>query len=210
MHGNISKRLRPWECALLAALSFALCAGAWAQGRAERLDASVLRLHVLAASDESCEQELKLRVRDAVLDRLAVLLDGADSRDEAEARIAASLDSVRDAALSASEGREVAVSLSREHYPTRYYGSVALPEGDYDSLRVVIGEGAGRNWWCVVFPPVCLTAAEDADGEDAEELLSPEDFRLLSADGKTCFRFRLLELWGRITAPKNDGKETTG
>lgn len=197
MSENNSKRLKAWECAMLFALSVTLCAAAWAQGRSERLEASVIRLHVLAASDSDYEQALKLRVRDAVLSELGELLDGAGSREEAEECIAASLEDVRAAALSVSEGRSVSVALSHEHYPTRRYGALALPEGEYDSLRVMIGGGEGRNWWCVVFPPVCLTASE-ADGEEAGELGGEDGLFLVSSDGETCFRFKLLELWGAL------------
>ena len=91
----------------------------------------------------------------------------------------------------------MAVTLGREYYPTRDYGSFALPAGRYESLRVVLGEGEGHNWWCVVFPPLCLSAAEAQEaletlGGDSAQLLAPAE------DGGVVFRFRLLELWGEL------------
>ncbi|MFR5783346.1 MAG: stage II sporulation protein R, partial [Oscillospiraceae bacterium] len=91
---------------------------------------------------------------------------------------------------------EVSVTLGREYYPTRDYGTFALPAGSYESLRVVLGEGRGHNWWCVVFPPLCLSAAET---ESALETLGGDSAQLLSGEGEgVVFKFRLLELWGEL------------
>ena len=188
-------RLRPWELALLLVLCLALCASVWAEGEEEKIDSSLIRLHVLAASDEAGEQAIKLRVRDAVLAYLEPLLAGAESKSEAGERLSRSLPGLQSAASAAAEGRKVTVTLTRERYPTRLYGDFALPAGEYDSLRVILGAGEGRNWWCVVFPPLCLAAES---GESMEEALGTETFQLLSADGRTAFRFKLLELWGEL------------
>ena len=155
-----------------------------------------MRLHVIAASDSEYEQALKLRVRDSVLECLTPLIEGAEDASEAKEIISGALPEVLAAAESAAEGRGVTVELSREAYPTREYGAVTLPAGIYDSLRVTIGEGEGRNWWCVVFPPLCATAAEyeaiDALGGNGELLTA-------SGDGVE-IRFRLVELWGELLA----------
>ena len=186
-------RLRLGELALLAALCLALCAAVWAEGQEERIGSSLIRLHVLAVSDEAEEQAIKLRVRDAVLDYLTPRLEGAADQNEAKKLLSASLGELRRAA----EGRAVTVTLTRERYPTRRYGDFALPAGEYDSLRVILGAGEGRNWWCVVFPPLCL-AAESS--EPLEQAIGADTFQLLSADGETAFRFKLLELWGELTS----------
>ena len=189
-------QLKKWEISLLLALSITLCAGAWAQGRSEAISTSLIRLHVIADSDGEYEQALKLRVRDSVLAYLEPLLEGEASASAASETIAASLDGVRAAAESAAEGRAVAVELGREAYPTREYESFTLPAGIYESLRVTIGAGEGHNWWCVVFPPLCLSAAE---AETALETLGADDAGLLSGDGGgVVFKFRLLELWGEL------------
>ena len=94
------------------------------------------------------------------------------------------------------EGRAVAVELSREGYPTREYGAVTLPAGVYDSLRVTLGAGEGRNWWCVVFPPLCASAA----GYDQALAALGENGELLTAGGEVEIRFRLVELWGEFLA----------
>ena len=189
---------KAWELALLCALCLTLCAAVWAQKQTERISSSLIRLHVLAVDDSAEEQALKLRVRDAVLGFLTSRLENAESRDEARDILAASLPELQSAAAAAAEGRAVTVTLLRESFPTRDYGPFALPAGRYDSLRVILGKGEGHNWWCVVFPPICLSlestdTLEQAVGEDTFQILTASD---------TALRFRLLELWGELTGKK--------
>ena len=190
-------QLNARELALLCALCLTLGAALWAQGRTERIDASLVRLHVLAADDSAEEQTLKLRVRDAVLVCLAPRLEGARDKEEAKEILSVSLPEIKTAASAAAGGREVAVTLTRERYPTRSYEGLALPAGEYDSLRVILGSGEGRNWWCVVFPPLCMSV-ESAD--ELEQTVGEETFEILSEDGETSYRFRLLELWGKLVS----------
>ena len=190
------KSLRKWEIALLLALCFTLLAGTWAGAASSRVSEGLVRLHVIAASDDATEQAIKLDVRDAVLSYLEPKLDSAADIAEAEALIEANLDGIAAAAESAAQGREVNVTLGEEYYPTREYDTFSLPAGRYQSLRVTLGEGAGHNWWCVVFPPLCLTAAES---EAAFEDLDGETRAIISSDGGGVqFKFRLLELWGEL------------
>lgn len=190
-----SRRLKIWELSALIALCVCLLTGLWAEGRQQRLAAGLVRLHVLAVSDEAEEQAVKLRVRDAVLRYLAPYLDGVKSADEAEAILSGKLDGVRAAAEQAAEGRKVRVTLGDERYPTRDYAGFSLPAGRYRSLRVVLGEGKGHNWWCVVFPPVCLAAVER---EAVRPVMSPEDYALITREDGWQLRFRLVELWGEL------------
>ena len=190
------KSLRKWEIALLLALCFTLLAGTWAGAASSRVSEGLVRLHVIAASDDATEQAIKLYVRDAVLSYLEPKLDSAADIAGAEALIEANLDGIAAAAESAAQGREVNVTLGEEYYPTREYDTFSLPAGRYQSLRVTLGEGAGHNWWCVVFPPLCLTAAES---EAAFEELDGETRAIISSDGGGVqFKFRLLELWGEL------------
>ena len=192
---HTGKNLRAWEVALLVALSFALCAGTWAQGRQSALSAQVVRLHVIAVSDDESEQTVKLRVRDAVLDYLTPELEDMTDARAARSYLAGHLDEIAAAAESAAGGRAVTVTLGQEQYPTRTYEGFTLPAGSYESLRVVLGEGAGHNWWCVVFPPLCLTAA---DAERVQSVMNEDDFALVSEAEGYELRFRLVELWGEL------------
>lgn len=188
-------KLKTWELAALCALCVSLCAGTWAQGRQRDISSSLVRLHVIAASDETAEQELKLRVRDNVLEYLTPVLDKAESPEEAQRIINGELTSIKAAAEACAGGRSVSVTLGQEYYPTREYEGFTLPAGQYQSLRVILGEGKGHNWWCVVFPPLCVSAAEQNKALDA--MSEPERGLITEADGYE-LRFRIVELWGEL------------
>lgn len=187
--------MRPWETAALLALCLTLLWGTWAGARQRRLAAGLLRLHVIAVSDDEAEQRLKLRVRDAVLDYLRPRLSEASDPAEARAILLGELEGVAAAAASAAEGRPVTVSLGPEDYPARSYGGFTLPAGRYESLRVSLGEGRGRNWWCVVFPTLCLDAARP---EELRRTLAPADYALVTRGEGYELRFWLVELWGEL------------
>ncbi len=188
-------RLKIWETAALCALCLSLCIGAWAQGRQQELSSSLVRLHVIAASDEPAEQELKLRVRDGVLEYLTPLLDEAEGSEDAQSVISENLGNIQAAASRCAGGRGVSVTLGSEYYPTREYEGFTLPAGQYQSLRVTLGEGKGHNWWCVVFPPLCVSAAEQDSA--LETMTAPDRALITEADGYE-LRFHIVELWGEL------------
>jgi stage II sporulation protein R len=130
------------------------------------LSNSLIRLHVVANSDTFEDQELKLEVRDAIIDATSALLDGVTNKDEALATVSSSLESLRTVALDTVRAHgytyDVSVSCARSTFPDRVYGSLYVPAGEYDAVRVVIGDGNGCNWWCVIFPPLCFI---DISGE---------------------------------------------
>ena len=138
-------KLKTWELAALCALCVSLCVGTWAQGRQRDISSSLVRLHVIAASDETAEQELKLRVRDNVLEYLTPVLDKAESPEEAQRIINGELTSIKAAAEACAGGRSVSVTLGQEYYPTREYEGFTLPAGQYQSLRVILGRGRGTT-----------------------------------------------------------------
>ena len=195
MEKSKNKSLRAWEIAALMALSLALCAGTWAQSRQQSISSALVRLHVIAVSDAAEEQEIKLEVRDAVLAYLTPALENAENQQQARQIITENLEGIAEAAGSAARGRQVSVTLSRESYPTREYEGFTLPAGRYESLRVILGEGEGKNWWCVVFPPLCLSAAER---EEVQSVLNGEDLAIVTEEEGYVLRFRLVELWGEL------------
>lgn len=138
----------------------------------------VVRLHVLAHSDSEEDQALKLKVRDAVLVAADGLLDGAKDKEEALAVATEHLPILQKAAQQCVQengyGYPVSVELCEMYFTTRTYDSGTLPAGWYNALRVTIGSGEGHNWWCVVFPPLCLggaTALSDVVDEEACEVV---------------------------------------
>ena len=188
-------RMKIWEVSLLLALCFSLCLGTWAQAKQSSLSSSLVRLHVIAVSDDEYEQALKLRVRDGVLSYISPKLRDVKSAQQAQEIIKNELDGIKAAAESSAEGRSVEVTLSQEYYPTRNYEKFSLPAGKYQSLRVILGEGEGHNWWCVVFPPLCISAAEQ---EQAVESMSEDMRGIVTEEDGYEYKFRILELWGEL------------
>ena len=196
IHPDSGRALRPWELALLLAVCVTLLTGTWAQARSQLLAARLVRLHVIAVSDDDAEQAVKLQVRDAVLAYLEPQLQGVTDVDAAQQLIAGDLDGIARAAQAAAGERPVRVALGPEHYPTRDYGTFALPAGVYTSLRVTLGAGAGHNWWCVIFPSLCVPATADGFAEAAAAGgFSTGEIRLMTqADPAYTVKFRSLEL----------------
>ena len=187
-----SSALRPWETALLLALCAALLSGVWAGARQRQLSDRLIRLHVTANSDSRADQAVKLAVRDAVLSLAGPALEGASSLSEASERLRGLLPDLAEEAAGISGG-PVRAALTEEFFPTREYEDFALPAGRYTSLRITLGEGDGRNWWCVVYPPLCASGTEKAVEAD---LISPEDVKLITGDGEGyVIRFRVIEWW---------------
>ena len=166
---------------------------------------SVIRLHVLANSDSDSDQREKLAVRDAVLLYTEALLSECETREDAIREINAHLSEIEDVAEArlAAEGSDapVSVTFGVESYPTRQYESCCFPSGDYLSLRVLIGDASGKNWWCVLFPSLCLSAAStDADTSVRSSLadlgLSGDQYRIITDSDNTTYqvRFKLLEV----------------
>ena len=171
-------------------------------GEAEIYD-TVVRLHVLANSDSEEDQALKLKVRDAVLAATEPLVKDCRSQAEAIEALRSHLGELEATARNVitAEGRDDAVTvlLGEEEYPTRVYESCAFPAGEYVSLRVCIGDAAGQNWWCCLFPPLCLSAATaKSSNEDAfaQVGLSKDQYGIITETGKTTYkiRFKLLEV----------------
>ena len=167
---------------------------------------NTIRLHVIANSDSDEDQELKLKVRDSILSAAARAVDGKDF-DSAKVSLEASLDILKDAAEKTIHSENfsypVTVTLTREAYPTRDYRGVRLPAGEYTSLRVMIGNASGHNWWCVLFPQLCVvtangqpTAADLAPLDDSlvEAGLTASQIELITGDSpRVTIKFRLLE-----------------
>lgn len=156
-----------------------------------------VRLHILANSDSEEDQALKLEIRDLLLEKYGSLISDSDGTDEARDRIEALLPEMRrdveEWVRAAGYSYECDVTLSEEWYDTREYDGFSLPSGRYTSLRVLIGDAEGKNWWCVMFPPLCLDiATESAPSDDALLGYTGEEVRLIS--GGYTVKFKLLEL----------------
>lgn len=200
----VSNKLRLWEAALFLAFGLTLTAGVWSSASASALAGQVLRLHVVANSDTQADQELKLQVRDGVLAQAGTLLENVSSREAAEELLTAHLEELArtGADIVGGAGYEYPVSVSLETcwFPTRVYDTFSLPAGNYRALRVVIGAGEGQNWWCVVFPPLCLgSVTEEVAATAAHAGLREDQVSLITGrDGGYVVKFKLMEWWDSL------------
>lgn len=188
-------RLYIWELALMAALLTGLLTGLWAQKTQAEVASELVRLHVLAKDDTDAEQAVKLAVRDEILEYLQPVLAGAENKAQAQAVLDEHIEGIRAAAMNVAGDRQVAVTLTEEFYPTRVYEDFSLPAGEYTSLRVILADGAGRNWWCVVYPPLCTELAMEA-----MDVLSDETEGIIMQKDGYVYKFKILELWGELKA----------
>ena len=182
---------------LLAASALTVTLCAVLQAQSQRMADKIIRLHVVANSDTSADQAVKLAVRDAVLREAGRVLDGAEDPKQAVAAQLPALEAAANAELQRQGSEDLArVSFRRELFPTREYDTFSLPAGVYDSLRVTIGQGEGHNWWCVIFPSLCVPATADGFAEAAAASgFSTGEIRLLTqADPAYTVKFRSLEL----------------
>ncbi len=162
---------------------------------------NIIRLHVLANSDSDIDQEVKLAVRDGILEKVQGFLAGVIDREEAERLIAENitvLESTAERILHENGFTYSAeVTLSKEEYPTRNYGGFSLPSGEYTSLRILLGDAEGQNWWCVLFPSLCNPLGKTAEISDSgltEAGLTPSQVKIITGNSpEVKIKFRLVE-----------------
>lgn len=198
-------KLKLAEIALLLTLAVFLTSGALALQTGQELSDRVVRLHVLANSDSEEDQALKLKVRDRLLAYTEPLLEGSADRRGAEALLRGQLLELeriaREEIRANGYSYDVTVRLEDTVFPTREYEGFTLPAGKYLALRVLIGEGAGRNWWCVVFPPLCAAASADVPETALAAGLSPAQVGLITEENQGyVLKSKLVEFWGELQA----------
>lgn len=174
----------------------------------QSISEKVVRFHVRANSDESYDQELKLKVRDAVGSEMAELLEDASGRDECEQIILDNMQMIETVAetVIASEGYtyEANAYLREVDFPVKTYGDYTFPAGSYEALEIVIGEGEGHNWWCVMYPNMCFSGTVyevvDEDAKQAlKEVLSEEEYEQVLAEGNYQVQFKYLTFLNELT-----------
>lgn len=196
-------RWKKWELALLLGLCAAMLWGAWSMQRQDALAQKMIRLHVIANSDSDADQALKLEVRDKVLDFTTTVLQRSADMEDAQVRLREELTRIETIARReiAAQGYDypVTAQLASAEFPLKEYDGFSLPAGEYMALRLVIGEGAGQNWWCVVYPPLCTAAATDMPETAIRAGLSGDDVSLITEeDAGYVLKFRSLELWEQL------------
>lgn len=171
---------------------------------------SVVRLHILADSNSQIDQQVKLKVRDALLTKNTELLSGKVTPENAEEYFENSKEELEKCANEVLKENgfnyKAKITLGKEYYTTRVYEDLTFPAGTYTSVKVVLGSGQGQNWWCVMFPPLCVPAATGDittdDGVNLEEYLNEDGERLVSSKGKFKVGFKVLEIYEKLFKQK--------
>lgn len=188
-------KLKKSEISILGGLLLSLLLSSVAAfaAQSDNLQGQVLRLHILANSDQAFDQQIKLEVRDAILRELGDALAKSPDRDEAEQTAQTLLPKAEEIArrVIRENGYDYPVQarLVNMHFDTRSYGAITMPAGDYDAVRITIGEAQGHNWWCVLYPPVCVPAAANI-----EDLARLESDPVASGSPRYEPRFKILEI----------------
>lgn len=166
----------------------------------EGIRRSVLRLHILANSDSEADQALKLYVRDRILELDETIFGSAEDLSGAEENARRALPLIEEAANAAlrqrGSGDTAHAELTHMYFTTREYDTFTLPAGYYDAVRVTIGEGKGHNWWCVLYPPLCLPAAESET--ELSDVLTEEQAAIVSGGERYEFKFAAVELYEEV------------
>lgn len=166
--------------------------------KCENIRNSVFRLHIIANSDSETDQTVKLKVRDGMLNLADFLF--ADAKDHTEAKEIAeeNIELLRQNAIETLRANgfddEVSVTVGKAWFGTREYDDFTLPAGEYDALRIVIGEGNGKNWWCVMFPAVCIPAAKS----EIDDALNDEETEIVKGGSKYKAAFKIVEIYESI------------
>lgn len=158
---------------------------------------STVRLHVIANSDSEEDQNLKLKVRDKVIEQISKY--NAKTKEEAITYIENDKENLKKIAENCIKENgfsyTVSIELGEENYPTREYEDFSLPAGLYTSLRVIIGEGDGQNWWCVLYPPLCTSYAIEYDDDSVDVGFTKDQYDFITGNQKEYkIKFKLLEM----------------
>ena len=201
---------------LLFTLYIFICASNYVQAVSSNISNSVFRLHVIANSDNKEDQNLKYKVRDALLNYMNELCKDITSKEDAILMVQNNKDNFENIAIKVihDEGFDYSVNINigNFQFPTKTYGDISLPAGMYDALRVEIGAAVGKNWWCVLFPSLCFIdissgVVEEDSKTMLEDNLSEESYTIVSdnSNGIVKFKFKILEFFGmgNITTAKN-------
>ena len=164
----------------------------------------VIRLHVIANSDSEADQALKLKVRDGILETVEELTQNCKNKEEAERVLRENSDAILESANRVlhenGSNLSASIEIGQEKYPTREYENLRLPSGKYCSVRVKLGDADGKNWWCVLFPPLCTSSAVEQKEELLQVGFTPDQVGIIteSSSPKYKIKFKILEIIGSL------------
>ena len=187
-----------------------ICAISYAENVSTDIAESVFRLHILANSDSQEDQELKIKVRNALLEYMNSLCSECTSKEEAITLVELNQEKFREIALNTIQQNgynyDVKINIGNFQFPTKNYGDISLPAGFYDALKVEIGSAQGQNWWCVMFPPLCFVdvtsgIVPEESKENLQDNLGEEEYDIISntEDSEIVnFKFKIVEFFENL------------
>lgn len=188
----------------LFATFFIITAYSYASNVSEGLADNIFRLHILANSDSEEDQALKLKVRDAILEYMKTLTEDISDKQAVIELSKNHMENFKEIAEKVIQENgydySVTIEIGNFYFPTKYYGNISLPAGNYDALKIEIGEAKGQNWWCSLFPPLCFVSVtsgivDEAGEEYLKENLSEEEFAIVSSSSSEVeFKFKIIEM----------------
>ncbi len=197
------KKVKIFIASIIMGLCITSMLQSYADGIIKNISSKVLRLHVVANSNTFEDQDLKLRVRDGIINYLAPVLDGVTNTDKAKQIIENNIEQIKKEAEKIIKkygyNYNVTVNTGNFEFPTKIYESTKFPKGKYDAVKIEIGNGRGNNWWCVLYPQLCFSKGNGTLSEKSENLLkeslNQEEYNLITSKSKINFKFKIVELF---------------
>lgn len=200
---------------ILVFIYIALLSFNYSKAISSNLSDSVFRLHIIANSDSSADQELKLKVRDKIIEYMNTLTSSSSDKKDVISMVNNHLDSFKEIALNTIKENgynyDVNIEIGNFHFPTKSYGDISFPAGNYDALKIEIGDAIGQNWWCVLFPPLCFVNSStgvvpDDSKNTLKENINSESYEIISEGNNSNdntsdikIKFKIIEFFNNFT-----------
>ena len=200
---------------ILVFIYIALLSFNYSKAISSNLSDSVFRLHIIANSDSSADQELKLKVRDKIIEYMNTLTSNSSDKKDVISIVNNHLDSFKEIALNTIKENgynyDVNIEIGNFHFPTKSYGDISFPAGNYDALKIEIGDAIGQNWWCVLFPPLCFVNSStgvvpDGSKNTLKENINSESYEIISEGNNSNdntsdikIKFKIIEFFNNFT-----------
>lgn len=200
---------------ILVFIYIALLSFNYSKAISSNLSDSVFRLHIIANSDSSADQELKLKVRDKIIEYMNTLTSNSSDKKDVISIVNNHLDSFKEIALNTIKENgynyDVNIEIGNFHFPTKSYGDISFSAGNYDALKIEIGDAIGQNWWCVLFPPLCFVNSStgvvpDDSKNTLKENINSESYEIISEGNNSNdntsdikIKFKIIEFFNNFT-----------
>ncbi len=201
----MKKHIKNFFIICILFISFVLVtATSYANSIFNDLSTNIFRLHIIANSDSSEDQLLKLKIRDSIINYMKIATKNANSKEEIINFCKNNLDELKNIAIQVIKENgyeyDVNIEIGNFYFPTKDYANISLPAGNYDALRIKIGNATGKNWWCSLFPPLCFVdissgVLEDEDSKVLKENLNSEEYSLITnTSDEMKLKFKIIEI----------------